>query len=969
MSAGAIKPGRYQPKCKKCGKPFAVIVEGEPPQIRIAKLKLVSDVAKAPASAPPSGNSPASMPAKAPTKASAPAIAAVRPQTAPARTADVEVTMVSSSQSKGIAAVDATMDVGATMETNATIDADATQVVNTTKVQGSPRLHSTTKTQTVSQQPELTIPGAVDATQDGSQEATPSASVRQGGTRVGNSRSMSVDADAVVAGRGVPSGVPGEVPEKLGGYRILRLLGKGAMGAVYEAKQLSLDRNVALKTIRGRLADNPSSLARFTREAYAAAQLVHHNVVQIYDFGQDAGQHFFSMEWVRGGPLSDLVRDKGPVDPRVAATYTLQAARGLQFAHRHGMVHRDVKPANLLLNDEGVVKVADLGLVKVPDQPDPQSDVGAASAASGMASGTQVTMMGTAVGTPAYMAPEQSIDSTTVDHRADVYSLGCSLFYLLTGKPPFDGQQVSVVLRQHAEAPIPKVQSINTRVPESLAKIIERSMAKRPSDRYASLAEMIADLEGFLGVQSAQGFSPTSQQADRWESLAKTYAASPLAKLERPAILGLGVTTLVMLLVTIWLGLGFLPLAPTFFLTGLGTALFLGSRVSDSAVVTRVRSWLGSISWFDWLVGALVSAVVLLGTLLVGMWPGLLVGMILGSIAGAAYHFAVRVPLHKSRQATLHDAEKFVRDLRIEGIDEDRLRDFAARYSGRAWKPLFEAVFGYDATVHARELLLVDPVTKSLAGGRTIRDWLCAKLQAKTEENQLTRDHKRLATLEEKGLKSEGLTDAEAKERAWQMASAMIDAAKLTPATANQALDPKAEADLRRNRMKAMLADARSGKYSKKRDKLAPLRFALSGKMRLLAGSVLLAMFGFWAYRTGIVSQETIEKIQQTAASGSIDVQAMQSMQQELQNTALPSLLGTSGFAVGIAGLLMAGSAFISGWKMSLFAIPAVFIAIFGNSLGIPNIGPVPSWAVACAGAFLLLLPGAFISEAGEAEY
>ena len=117
-----------------------------------------------------------------------------------------------------------------------------------------------------------------------------------------------------------------EIPERLGGYRILRLLGRGAMGSVYEAKQLSLDRLVALKTIRQRLAGNAASLARFTREAYAAAQLTHHNVVQIYDFGEDDGHHYFSMEWVRGGPLNDLIRDKGAIDPKLAAGYILQAA-------------------------------------------------------------------------------------------------------------------------------------------------------------------------------------------------------------------------------------------------------------------------------------------------------------------------------------------------------------------------------------------------------------------------------------------------------------------------------------------------------------------------------------------------------------------------------------------------------------------------------------------------------------------
>lgn len=200
-----------------------------------------------------------------------------------------------------------------------------------------------------------------------------------------------------------------DMPTRLGGYRIVRMLGRGAMGAVYEAQQVSLDRPVALKTIRDRLSGNPASLARFIREAYAAAQLSHHNVVQIYDFGEDAGRHYFSMEWIRGGPLDALVRRKGSLDPRIAAGYILQAARGLQFAHRHGMVHRDIKPANLLLSDDGIVKVADLGLVKIPDVADVDAfaqshwESDSHSGPGSVSRGGEVTIEGTAVGTPAYM--------------------------------------------------------------------------------------------------------------------------------------------------------------------------------------------------------------------------------------------------------------------------------------------------------------------------------------------------------------------------------------------------------------------------------------------------------------------------------------------------------------------------------------------------------------------------------------
>ena len=228
------------------------------------------------------------------------------------------------------------------------------------------------------------------------------------------------------------------MPERLGGYRILKVLGRGGMGSVYLAKQLSLDRQVAVKTIQSDWAANPRVIARFIREAYAAAQLTHHNVVQICDLGQDQNVNFFSMELVEGGSLDDLLKQKGRLPPKEAVTYILHAARGLKFAHDHGMIHRDIKPANLMLTKDSLVKVADLGLVKTPalvedeqTHTDEDKNLMLASAR------TQVTGAGSTLGTPAYMSPEQAEDAHSVDHRADIYSLGCTFYALLVGKPPY----------------------------------------------------------------------------------------------------------------------------------------------------------------------------------------------------------------------------------------------------------------------------------------------------------------------------------------------------------------------------------------------------------------------------------------------------------------------------------------------------------------------------------------------------
>ncbi|MEL7335358.1 MAG: serine/threonine-protein kinase, partial [Planctomycetota bacterium] len=257
------------------------------------------------------------------------------------------------------------------------------------------------------------------------------------------------------------------IPKHLGGYVLKGVVGRGAMGVVYRARQISLDRDVALKIIRPSMAHRPAVVARFTREAYAAAQLNHPGIVPIYDFGVQDGVYHFSMQWMPGGAMDEIVRRRGPLSVRNAVRCGLQIARGLRSAHAAGMVHRDVKPANMLLGENGVVKLADLGLVKIADLMEPidndeytlapvsgsvsesgNGSFGGSSTGTNdhlspgtsmrdvVADGTDMTLLGSIVGTPAYMAPEQRRDPTNIDAGADLYSLSASMVFLLTGAPP-----------------------------------------------------------------------------------------------------------------------------------------------------------------------------------------------------------------------------------------------------------------------------------------------------------------------------------------------------------------------------------------------------------------------------------------------------------------------------------------------------------------------------------------------------
>ncbi len=771
------------------------------------------------------------------------------------------------------------------------------------------------------------------------------------------------------------------MPARLGGYKLIRTLGRGAMGAVYEAKQLSLDRIVALKTIRDRLAGNPSALARFTREAYAAARLNHHNVVQIYDFGEDNGQHFFSMERVSGASLSEIVRSQGPLEARTSATYILQAARGLQFAHQSGMVHRDVKPANLMLSDDGIVKVADLGLVKVPDQqeieppvaPDSESQM---SQRLSKASGSQVTIMGTAIGTPAYMAPEQAADATTVDHRADIYSLGCTLFYLLTGKPPFDSADISTLLGQHANEPIPQVSQSRPHVSPMIDKIIERSMAKRADDRYPTLAGMIADLEGFLGIQPGEKFAPNVAQADEWAANASVFEQSaPLARL-RPLATGAGIAfSAMLLLMTPWIGFSWILLGPACLITSIGVSHWLASLSGDSAVMSAARRWLGSLRWFDWVYISVVVGIIALVAVAGGFWPGLIVGCVLGALLAAAYHYGLRMPIRTHRRVSLERAEKMLRQFRVSGVDENELRTFVARYSGRHWNDLFESLFGVEAMITMRHRAHGDPAIARTSA--TLRDRLVANLLGREAKNIEACDQEKLSRVEQRALVSEGLSESEARDRAWQIASALVQATKFEPTMTGTTDDQAAlAAQAKRQRIKAMMADARSGKYVVKRDPMAPIKFLAGAQLRLVLGVALLAVTAMWAHRSGMLSQESIQEVTNSLRQGDVPLSEIDlrdvgtnlrsSVGQMAASSSGPiSSAGIRMPSIAIAGLMLVATAFVGGWRMTPFALLAAGITIGGSSLGIPSIGPLPSYATAAMMGLVVLVPGAMLSERG----
>ncbi len=281
------------------------------------------------------------------------------------------------------------------------------------------------------------------------------------------------------------------VGERIGKYNIRRVIGSGGMGLVYEAEDTVLGRRVAVKTLRDELAADAQTVQRFLHEAQTASRIAHPHVVTVYDVVEASGRVMIVMEFVDGGSAEELLRETGVPDWRTATQVTADACRGLVAAHRDGLIHRDVKPSNIMLSkaepDAGQTgKLADFGLAKYH-----------ASHA------TTLTASGISVGTPHFMSPEQCRAEPT-DHRSDLYALGATYFKLLTGRYPFEGEKAVQVLFAHCSASVPDPATLNPTVDSRCRSIVDRAMAKEPHERFQSASAMLAALEDLLGVSSGR---------------------------------------------------------------------------------------------------------------------------------------------------------------------------------------------------------------------------------------------------------------------------------------------------------------------------------------------------------------------------------------------------------------------------------------------------------------------------------
>jgi serine/threonine protein kinase len=287
----------------------------------------------------------------------------------------------------------------------------------------------------------------------------------------------------------------------LGEYRLLKKLGAGGMGIVYLARQESLDRQVALKVLSRELAAKPAFVQRFQREARVMARLDHPNILRCYGVGEQRGLHYLAMEYADGGSVEGWLKKLGRLSLADALHITLACARALLHAHELNLVHRDIKPDNLLLTAKGVVKLADLGLAKAQDDD------------------MSLTRTGTGAGTPLYMAPEQARDVKHVDGRSDLYSVGCMLYRFLAGEMPFTGSTLVELIDAKTKGKFAPLRQKNAEAPSRLELIVDKMLAANPAHRYQSCAELVKDLEelglagdrlSFLGGKPAAAAKPAT---------------------------------------------------------------------------------------------------------------------------------------------------------------------------------------------------------------------------------------------------------------------------------------------------------------------------------------------------------------------------------------------------------------------------------------------------------------------------
>lgn len=437
-----------------------------------------------------------------------------------------------------------------------------------------------------------------------------------------------------------------------GDYKVLDKLGEGGMGLVYKAQHRYLKRTVALKVLHPAVTQSEEAVRRFHREVEAVARLTHPNIITAYDASVQEGTYYLAMEYVDGIDLGRLAKEQAPLPVPKVVDYILQAAHGLEYSHKVGVVHRDIKPSNLLLDTEGRLRILDMGLVRFTDAPQ-----------SGSATGPDgLTQTGDIMGSFDYIAPEQAIDTKRADARADIYSLGCTLYFLLTGKPPYSGDTSMQKLLAHRENAIPSLRKARPEAPLALDAVFHRMVAKKAEDRYHSMTEAIVDLEACMQrpdtrtYSAPSGLAPLAVGRPGWSGFwmlvcgTATILAAQAGSvmLAQQAVQQLWEVPADIVSIT-WMGM-----LAGIGLTGIGVLSILAGELAGRRLRQRPATGEDGPSLMRWLFGGLAGAVLgALGGAVVGgalahapapevrLAGGVAVGLFAGAALGGRRHWLI----------------------------------------------------------------------------------------------------------------------------------------------------------------------------------------------------------------------------------------------------------------------------------------------------------------------------------------
>ncbi|WP_165245852.1 serine/threonine-protein kinase [Paludisphaera soli] len=817
-------------------------------------------------------------------------------------------------------------------------------------------------------------------------------------TRTGNADASAPSLEAIPTTLDAPAAVlgygrlPRGVPRLLGRCLVLKLLGHGPRGRSLLARPLSLAGRVVLKVVSADRDRDAVFVERFLREALATAQLSSPHIIPIVDIGRDRSSTFTAMEYVPGSSLAEELARRVKIEPRTAAAWILQAARGLAVAHAQGIWHRDVKPENLRLTPDGLVVVDDLGLETTPSMAAAESARDAAGrrgpkgrgkTASEDAPAKPPTIQRAAAGTPAYMAPEQARDALVIDGRADVYALGCTFYQLVTGRAPFAKTTATELIASHQDQPLIPPQEFAPGLPAPISEAILAMTRKSPEERYLSMDVVIDVLENALGLrQGGVTADEAAYQAAAMDA-AVLMRDSPAARLRRGVLMAAGGAWLAFLVLLLAFG----AYRPMLVIAGFGlltaAALAFTSRsVRPSGLAELIREVFLGDGLRSWFVAA-AAALVLLGMTVYGgfLCPLLFLAASVGGLIGA-FHFYVERPFLVAKDEAVGAVKDPLRRLRRVGVDERRLRDALILAAGRGWEPLFAALFGERALAAERLRGLHDPSAPSGEGRAWWRGGVERGLAALVAMRRDARLRRLFQNAAEARFEAEGLNLLTARRLSWRVSRALIRAAaewrdeqaaleagRRAPGAAGPTITQQLR-DAVENPDRVLAGrEAGPGLLA---PQLESWSYRLFGRLpRLILGASLFAVFAYWMHSHDVVTADQVGRAAADigraakAAAENADPDALRDVRVDIPvetsrwfqplgdtwvSAPFRSILAAN---VGAAGLLLIASAVFRSRLVGLFALLAAAVVVFGPGLGLTSAWLAPRFA-APAQAMLL---------------